>query len=103
MADPRLVADMDAGDGSRLSGRESKPPTPRWVKAFAMVAAVLIVILVIGILTGQAGPGGRHGPSRHVGGIPANAAPSSGPPNRATLEGPADAAEAPRAVEITIA
>jgi hypothetical protein len=43
-------------------------PTPRWVKVFGIIAAVVILLLVIMLLTG--GPG-RHGPSRHTGGLPA--------------------------------
>ncbi|MEX2538542.1 MAG: hypothetical protein WD646_07815 [Actinomycetota bacterium] len=40
---------------------------PRWVKVFLIVAAILAAILIIGLLTGQVGPGGGHGPGRHVG------------------------------------
>ena len=41
---------------------EPKPPaTPRWVKAFAILAAVLVVLIVVVALLG----GGEHGPSRH--------------------------------------
>jgi len=39
--------------------------TPLWVKVFAAVALFLLVVIVIGLLTGHAGPG-RHGPGRHV-------------------------------------
>jgi hypothetical protein len=34
--------------------------TPRWVKVFAVIAGVLVVLVVILLLTG-------HGPSRHMG------------------------------------
>lgn len=48
-------------------GSESKPGMPRWVKVFVIIAVVLAVVVVIGLLTGQLGPGGPHGPSRHMG------------------------------------
>jgi hypothetical protein len=34
--------------------------TPRWVKVFGIVAAVLVVLVVILLLTGN------HGPGRHI-------------------------------------
>jgi hypothetical protein len=40
--------------------------TPRWVKIFGIIAAVVILLFVVFMLTG--GPGG-HGPSRHTGGL----------------------------------
>jgi hypothetical protein len=40
--------------------RGTKPPMPRWVKVFAVVAVLLLlVLLVVG--------GGEHGPGRHTG------------------------------------
>jgi hypothetical protein len=39
--------------------------TPRWVKVFAVVAAIIILLFVFLMLT--RGPGGRHGPARHFG------------------------------------
>ena len=40
----------------------SKPhTTPRWVKVFGIIAAVLVVAIVILALAG-----GEHGPSRHL-------------------------------------
>ena len=38
--------------------------TPRWVKAFAIVGLILILVFLVMIFT--RGPGGRHGPSRHM-------------------------------------
>jgi hypothetical protein len=38
---------------------ESTTGTPRWVKVFALIALVVVVLSVILVLTG------RHGPSRH--------------------------------------
>ena len=37
---------------------------PQWVKVFALVAAFLIVLVVVLMLTGH------HGPSRHMGQTP---------------------------------
>lgn len=42
----------------------TRPPTPRWVKAFGLVALILGVLVVLK-LTGVAGEG--HGPGRHGG------------------------------------
>lgn len=36
--------------------------TPRWVKVFAAIAIVLVVMVVIMVLSG-----GNHGPGRHAG------------------------------------
>jgi hypothetical protein len=44
-------------------GRESEK-TPRWVLVSALIAAVLVVVFIILVLTGQAG---EHGPGRHTG------------------------------------
>ena len=43
--------------------RSPDPGTPRWVKAFAIVAIVLILLLGGLLLFG----GGNHGPGRHTG------------------------------------
>lgn len=43
---------------------------PRWVKISGIAAAVLAVLLVVVLLFG----GGRHGPGRHFGGLPASTA-----------------------------
>lgn len=37
--------------------------TPRWVKILAMVAAVLVLLAAVMLLSG-----GNHGPGRHLGG-----------------------------------
>ncbi len=44
--------------------RDSTPGTPRWVKLFALVALVVVVLFVIVRVTGL---GGEHGPSLHAG------------------------------------
>lgn len=42
-----------------------KPPAPRWVKVFGIIAIVLVLLLAIALATGLGGPG-RHGPGRHM-------------------------------------
>jgi hypothetical protein len=37
---------------------------PRWVKVFGIIA--LVVVLLFLVLMFARGPGGRHGPSRHM-------------------------------------
>ena len=48
-----------------MARKHADMATPRWVKVFGVVALVLVLIVVIGLLTGHAGPG-RHGPGRHA-------------------------------------
>jgi hypothetical protein len=50
----------DTGEkGTRKEG------TPRWVKAFGIIALVLVLLVVVLLLTGR---GGGHGPGRHTSG-----------------------------------
>lgn len=65
MTDPAPYPDPDLEAGAS-AGRDSTPGTPRWVKAFGIVALVLILLVVVALVAGG-GPGG-HGPSRHAGG-----------------------------------
>lgn len=74
---------------------------PRWVKVFVIIAIVLIVVVVIGLLTGQLGPGGSHGPGRHLG-ARGNTPPASAQQNAGNVGGPADANEASRTIEVTM-
>jgi ABC-type transporter Mla subunit MlaD len=46
--------------------RESTTGTPRWVKVFALIALVVILLFVILLITGR---GGDHGPGRHTAGV----------------------------------
>jgi ABC-type transporter Mla subunit MlaD len=46
--------------------REATYSTPRWVKVFGIIALVVVLLLVIGLLTGQLGPAGGHGPNLHI-------------------------------------
>lgn len=39
------------------------PGTPRWVKVFAIIALVVVLLAVIMLVTGA---GGDHGPWRHM-------------------------------------
>ncbi len=42
-------------------GRRSTPGTPRWVKAFGIIALVLVLLFAISLLAGI-----RHGPGMHT-------------------------------------
>ena len=52
----------------RGSTASTPPSTPRWVKVFAIIVIVLVLLIGIMLLTGV---GGEHGPGRHM--------PSGGP------------------------
>jgi hypothetical protein len=68
MADPRQFRDSGSNPGEADgAGPDHEPPagTPRWVKMFAIIALVIIVLFLILMVT--RGPGGRHGPGRHIG------------------------------------
>jgi hypothetical protein len=45
--------------------RGSTTGTPRWVKVFGIVVAVLVLVLVV-LLVVRGGPPGDHGPGRHT-------------------------------------
>jgi uncharacterized cupredoxin-like copper-binding protein len=81
---PDTGADPDRGEGM-----------PRWVKVFGIIIIVLGLLAVVVLLIG----GGRHGPGRHLG-AGGDTAPSSGH-QRSGVGGPADPAEAARAVKVT--
>jgi ABC-type transporter Mla subunit MlaD len=38
--------------------------TPRWVKVFAIIAVLVVLLFVVLVVTGR---GGGHGPGRHLG------------------------------------
>lgn len=59
MADPPTGPDFD--DTGVGPDREATTGAPRWVKAFGIIAVVLVLLLVVMLLTG-------HGPARHTGG-----------------------------------
>lgn len=62
---------MESGDTAARAG------TPRWVKVFVVIGAVLAVLLVVGLVFGK----GEHGPGRHGGGGDGRETPTShGPP-----------------------
>ncbi|MDQ3949956.1 MAG: hypothetical protein M3282_06395 [Gemmatimonadota bacterium] len=54
MADPPPYPDSSSDTGG----------TPRWVKVFGTIFLVVVLLFVILMFT--RGPGGRHGPSRHI-------------------------------------
>ena len=60
----------DPAGGPNFGGENMRPDqeriisAPRWVKVFAIIALVVLVLFVILLVTG--GPG-RHGPGRHTG------------------------------------
>lgn len=45
-----------------MAEQPAYPGTPAWVKAFGIIALVVVLLLIIFLLTG--GPG-AHGPGRH--------------------------------------
>jgi hypothetical protein len=53
MTDPPRYPDSNGDTG-----------TPRWVKVFGIIALVVVLLFLIMMFT--RGPGGRHGPSRHM-------------------------------------
>ncbi len=66
--DPSATA-RGAGDGE-LTRRQTPPGMPRWVKVFAIIAAVVVVLFLAVLLTGS-----DHSPGRHLDG-------GDGPPRR---------------------
>lgn len=55
----------DTSGNRRITPDDDSPAaTPRWVKVFG--AIVIIVILLFVILMFTRGPGGQHGPGRHM-------------------------------------
>jgi hypothetical protein len=76
MADP--PTHHDSGQEADI-GRDREPSarTPRWVKVFALIALVAVVLFVVVTLVG----GGEHGPGRHTpGGGSDSPATHTGPP-----------------------
>jgi hypothetical protein len=75
-------ASLDTGDQSGVgpNDRGSTTGTPRWVKAFALIALVVVVLFVVLNISG-----GEHGPSRHTpGGGADTPGDHTGPPPGAT-------------------
>jgi hypothetical protein len=73
MSDP--TGDPDTGDDLSVGpDGESTTGTPRWVKAFGLIAVMLVVLLlVIALLRGG------HGPGRHA--LSSNAGEGTSPPS----------------------
>jgi hypothetical protein len=57
MADPPPYPDSNSGTGDDTG-------TPRWVEVFGIITFVVILLFLIMMFT--RGPGGGHGPSRHI-------------------------------------
>jgi len=62
MADP---AHLDTGDDTEAGPDPSTAGMPRWVKVFLIVGLALVLLFLVGKVTGL---GGDHGPGRHGGG-----------------------------------
>lgn len=52
----------DSGNRSGIRDRSDPEPMPRWVKAFGIVVAILVVLVIAMLLI----VGGEHGPGRHA-------------------------------------
>ena len=75
--------ERDEEAGAAASVGEPIAGTPRWVKAFGVIALVVVVLFVIVLLV----RGGEHGPGRHSsGGAAAVPAHHTGPPSGVTRE-----------------
>ncbi len=60
MTDPSRY--LDSGDETTAGSKpKSADGLPRWVKIFATVAVIIVLLLAVTLLVG----GGEHGPSRH--------------------------------------
>lgn len=53
--------DPDRPSADTGGGTPQPPRTPGWVKAFAVAAGILLLVLIVMLLSG-----GQHGPSRHL-------------------------------------
>lgn len=52
----------DAGPGPNPSSPTIYPGTPRWVKAFGIIALALVLLVAVLLVAS----GGGHGPGRHI-------------------------------------
>lgn len=63
-----MPTDIDHGEGTGAADGATAPASggmPRWARAFLIVGLALVLLVVIGKVTGV---GGDHGPGRHGGG-----------------------------------
>jgi hypothetical protein len=74
---PDSSSEPDTGENPSGPGRGASTGTPRWVKVFAVVAALLVALFVVLVLTGR---GGEHGPGRHAPGGDTTPSGHTGPP-----------------------
>jgi len=54
---------MENGPAPEESQRGAADGTPHWVKVFGAVAALLIILAIVVVVSGR---GGDHGPGRHA-------------------------------------
>ncbi len=57
------IPNADTPEGPAAIGRRTPPGAPRWVKVFGVIAAVVLVLFLVLLLTG-----GEHSPGRHFDG-----------------------------------
>jgi hypothetical protein len=58
------MADLPPYSSSSSNTGDDTVSTPRWVKVFGIIALVVVLLFLIMMFT--RGPGGGHGPSRHI-------------------------------------
>jgi hypothetical protein len=64
MTDRPPDRNRDAADDTNVEpGREPTPGTPLWVKAFGLIAIIVVLLIAVIVFTGAGGP---HGPQRHA-------------------------------------
>ena len=69
------MADQPGADGERadrVPATDLTTGTPRWVKVFAIVGVVVVLLIVVMLLTG-------HGPGRHMHGGLGRVVPATAP------------------------
>jgi hypothetical protein len=66
MADPARSPDSSRDNADVEPDRRTLTGTPRWVKVFGIILAVLVLLFIVVLLFGD-GPLGGHGPGRHTG------------------------------------
>lgn len=92
---PDTGDDTDAGVGPDRGTTSPAHRMPRWVKAFAIIGMVLVLLVVVKLLIG-----GGHGPARHMG-ARGDTAPLGSQQNLGRIGWPADPAERARTVPAT--
>ncbi len=57
-----MLEETDVTEETPGDSMARRPPTPRWVKAIVIIGLVLLLVLLVGLLTGVS-----HGPGMHGG------------------------------------